>query len=248
VKSSDRLDHASPRQPLRQDPGKDVDPARAAVESAYARWAPIYDLVFDVLLAPGRKAIVAAADQAGARVLDVGVGTGLELPLFRRAASIIGIDLSEPMLQRARRRVKREALSRVHGLAVMDGARLAFADASFDAVIVPYVLTTVPQPERTLDEIARVARPGGEIILVHHVAAESGPRAALERAAAPLADRLGWRPEFPWSVLGDWLARRPDLRLVERRTLPPLNLFTLARIRRLKDAAPATVSETPAIP
>jgi phosphatidylethanolamine/phosphatidyl-N-methylethanolamine N-methyltransferase len=224
----------------------DID--RGAVESAYARWAPVYDVVFDALLSPGRKAIVAAADQPGRRVLDVGVGTGLELPLFRSAGSIIGVDLSEPMLRRARRRVTRDKLAEGARAAVMDAARLAFADASFDAVIVPYVLTTVPEPGRTLEELARVVRPGGEIILVHHVAAESGPRAALERAAAPLAGRLGWRPEFPWSVLGDRLARRPDLRLAERRTLPPLNLFTLARIRRLDDAAPATLSKTPAIP
>jgi phosphatidylethanolamine/phosphatidyl-N-methylethanolamine N-methyltransferase len=203
---------------------------RDAVESAYARWAPVYDLVFDAVMSPGRRAGVEAVDREGAVVLDVGVGTGLELPLFRRAGMVIGVDLSEPMLRRARKRVLAEGLSRVRGLCVMDATRLGFPDASVDGVIAPYVLTVVPDPVRTLDEFARVVRPGGSIVLVHHVAADRGLRAAVERAAAPLGARLGWRPEFPWSVLGDWLARRPDLELAERRTLPPFSLFTLARI------------------
>lgn len=212
--------------------GSELD--RAAVESAYARWAPVYDLVFDAVMAPGRRAAVAAVDRPGARILDVGVGTGLELPLFRHADAVVGVDLSEPMLRRARRRVAAEELERVAGLAVMDAARLGLSDASVDALVAPYVLTVVPEPVRTLDEFARVVKPGGSIVLVFHAIAETGLRAAGERALAPLAARLGWRPDFPWSVVGDWLARRPDLRLAERRTLPPLSLFTLAHIERLR--------------
>ncbi len=206
----------------------------AHVEEAYARWAPVYDLAFTAVMAPGRRAAVAAAQRQGGKILDVGVGTGLELPMFRRDVELVGVDLSEPMLRRAHSRVIRERLEQVSGLCVMDATRLAFADGQFDAVVAPYVLTVVPDPQATLAELARVTRLGGEIVLVNHVGAESGPIAWIERWLGKRSASLGWRPEFPWAILGDWLVSRPDLKLVERRRIAPLGLFTLTRIERLK--------------
>ena len=162
-------------------PGHAGDPAvpdNKHVKNSYARWAPVYDLVFELILRPGRKAAAAAADRLGGHVLDVGVGTGLELPMFDRRTRLTGIDLSEPMLRRAQRRVRAKALGNVEGLVVMDAARLAFPDAHFDAVVAPYVLTVVPEPHASLHELARVVRPGGEIILVNHVGSGHGPMAA----------------------------------------------------------------------
>lgn len=208
----------------------------AHVEEAYARWAPIYDLVFTAVMKPGRKAAAAAASRPGGRVLDVGVGTGLELPMFAPGTRLIGVDLSEPMLRVAQKRIVREGLRDVEGLVVMDAMRMAFPDDHFDCVVAPYVLTVVPDPGRTMDELARVTRPGGEIVLVNHVGAEKGPIAAIEAWMGKRSASLGWRPEFPWSVLGDWIAARPDMTLVERRTLAPLGLFTLARIRKAEAA------------
>ncbi len=203
------------------------------VKKSYARWAPGYDLVFALVLRPGRKAAAACADRVGGHVLDVGVGTGLELPMFDRRTRLTGIDLSEPMLRRAQRRVGAKALDNVEGLVVMDAARLAFPDAHFDAAVAPYVLTVVPEPHATLDELARVVKPGGEIILVNHVGSGHGPMAWIESALAKCSAELGWQPEFPWSILGDWIDSTPSVRLVERRKLPPFGLFTLARIARL---------------
>ena len=207
------------------------------VEAAYARWAPVYDRVFTAVMRPGRQAAAAAINALGApdrriEVLDVGVGTGLELPMFAPHVEITGIDLSEPMLEIARKRVAGLGLAHVRALVAMDAMNLTFADESFDAVVSPYVITTVPDPARTLDEMARVTRPGGSIVLVNHVGAEQGPIAAIERWLGRRAQKLGWRPEFPWSVIGDWAAGRADLRLVERRTLSPLGLFTLARFEK----------------
>lgn len=209
----------------------------AKVERAYARWAPIYDLVFAAVMQPGRSAAAAAINRLGGLVLDVGVGTGLELPMFDARVRLVGIDLSEPMLGRARSRIVAEGLAQVAGLAVMDATMLGFRDAAFDAAVAPYVLTVVPEPERVLDEIARVVRPGGEIVLVHHVGAERGLGAAIEAWLGKRSRRLGWRPQLPWAVLERWLARRPDVALLERRAIAPFGLFTLICLHCAQHAA-----------
>jgi phosphatidylethanolamine/phosphatidyl-N-methylethanolamine N-methyltransferase len=204
----------------------------AHVEAAYARWAPVYDFTFELIMRQGRRAAAAAASRPGRRVLDVGVGTGLELPMFDRRTRLVGVDLSEPMLRRSAARVRRDKLGNVDGLVVMDAMRLAFPDASFDAVVAPYVLTVVPDPGATLDELLRVVKPGGEIVLVNHIGAERGPIAAVEGWLGRRSASLGWRPQFPWAIIGDWVAARDRTRLIERRAIAPLGLFTLARILR----------------
>lgn len=202
------------------------------VEAAYARWAPVYDKVFTLVMKPGRLAAAEAVNRLGGRVLDVGVGTGLELPMFSSAVKITGVDLSEPMLQIARKRVADLNLANVEDLRVMDAMNLEYDDDSFDGAVAPYVITTVPDPVRTMDEMARVVRPGGEIIIVNHIGADSGPIAMIERFMERRAEKLGWRPQFPWEIIGDWIKSRPGLELVERRRLNPLGLFTIARIRK----------------
>ncbi len=204
----------------------------ADVEAAYARWAPVYDLTFALVMRPGRVAAAAAASRPGGRVLDVGVGTGLELPMFDPATRLVGVDLSRPMLAKARDRVAARGLRYVEGLAVMDAMSLGFPDASFDAVVAPYVLTVVPDPHASLDEWARVTKPGGEIVLVNHVGAEAGPLAALEAWLGRRSAALGWHPQFPWHVIADWIATRPAMHLAERRQIAPLGLFTLTRIAK----------------
>jgi phosphatidylethanolamine/phosphatidyl-N-methylethanolamine N-methyltransferase len=205
---------------------------KAGIAKAYARWAPIYDLVFGAVFERGRKASIAAAERIGGRILEVGVGTGLSLPDYSQPNRLIGVDLSAPMLRKAKARVIEQRLSNVDGLAVMDAQRLGFADAAFDVVVAQYVITTVPDPEATLDEFARVIKPGGEIILVNHLGAETGLRAALERAVAPLARWLGWRVQFSWARLAQWAVRHGGVRVVERRPMPPLGHFSLIRFAK----------------
>jgi len=208
----------------------DID--RDGVEKAYERWAPIYDLVFGKVFEHGRQSTIAEADRIGGRILDVGVGTGLSLSDYSRNIKLCGVDISEPMLRKAQQRVRAQGLANVETLAVMDAKNLAFRDASFDAVVAQYVITTVPEPEATLDDFVRVLKPGGELILVNHVGVESGPRRILDLAVAPLARRLGWRTEFPWERLVKWAARHGGVSLAERRPMPPLGHFSLIRYRK----------------
>ena len=199
------------------------------IAKAYARWAPVYDLVFGAVFERGRMASIAAAERIGGRILEVGVGTGISLPDYSRANKLCGVDISEPMLKKAQERVADFGLANVETLAVMDAEALAFPDDCFDVVVAQYVITAVPDPEATLDEFARVLRPGGEIVLVNHIGAEEGLRRAFELWFAPVARRLGWRPEFPWGRLADWAERTPRISLIERRPMPPLGHFSLIR-------------------
>ena len=210
---------------------------RDHVAEAYGRWAPVYDIFFGPVFRQGRRAAVRAAEEVGGRILEVGVGTGLSLSDYRKGTRIVGIDISEPMLEKARKRVEFQNLGRVEALEVMDAEHLTVPDASFDVVVAQYVVTAIPNPEKALDEFVRVVRPGGEIILTTRIGAETGLRGALEKWLMPLTSRMGWRTEFPWSRYEQWAAKSKEVCLVERRALPPLGHFWLLRYLRVADPA-----------
>jgi len=218
---------------------------KQTITKAYARWAPVYDLVFGAVFEQGRNAAIAAAERIGGRILEVGVGTGLSLPYYSQDVRISGVDISEPMLRKAQQRVTELGLSNVEALAVMDAEHLDFPDATFDVVVAQYVITTVPNPEATLDEFARVLKPGGEIIVVSRVGAEAGLRRALEHWFAPAARKLGWRTEFSFERYAQWAKRTSGMRLVERRAMPPFGHFSL--IRFAKAGGTAITLETPQV-
>jgi phosphatidylethanolamine/phosphatidyl-N-methylethanolamine N-methyltransferase len=201
----------------------------AAVKSAYKRWAPVYDQTFGLVAAEGRKQAVEMINTRKGRVLEVGVGTGLSLPNYGRHLEIVGIDLSPEMLDKARQRVVQERLSQVSGLYEMDASDLTFEDASFDVVVAMYVLTVVPDPEAVMRELARVTRPGGEVLLVNHFSQVEGVRGWVERQMAPFADKLGWRPLFEV----ERVMVCDELQLVARKALKPMGLFTLLHFRKM---------------
>ena len=219
---------------------------KETVARAYARWAPVYDLVFGAVFERGRQAATQAAERIGGRILEVGVGTGISLPDYSRANRICGVDISEPMLLKAKERVAEFNLSNVEGLCVMDAEQLAFQDESFDVVVAQYVITTVPNPEAALDEFARVLKPGGEIVLVSRVGAEAGLRRALEKWFAPVAQKLGWRTEFSWQRYAGWADGTAGIRLAERRAMPPFGHFALIRFAK-HDGSSAKQAHPPVI-
>ena len=205
----------------------------ANVAAAYDRWAPIYDLIFGNVFANGRLQAIAAAEQVGGRVLEVGVGTGISLPHYDKRTRLVGIDISEDMLAKARRRVRDRKLDNVEDIAVGDAEALAYPDGAFDVVVAQYVITAVADPERALDEFARVVRPGGEIVIATRLSANGGVRDVIEKALMPITSRLGWRTEFPWSRYEAWAQANGRVRLLEQRPLPPLGHFSLVRYRKL---------------
>jgi phosphatidylethanolamine/phosphatidyl-N-methylethanolamine N-methyltransferase len=220
------------------------DIEKSAVEKAYDRWAPVYDLVFGPVFERGRRAAIIAAERIGGRILEVGVGTGISLPDYAPNNQIFGCDISDAMLDKARERVTELGLKHVEGLEVMDAERLKFPDASFDVVVAQYVVTAVPNPEAALDEFARVLKPGGEIIILSRVGAEAGVRRTVEHWFAPAARKLGWRTEFPWRRYSNWAARKPDIYLIERRAMPPLGHFSLIRYGKIAADRSADLSAT----
>ena len=207
---------------------------RSNVEQAYAGWAPIYDVVFGAVLAPGRAAAVRAAERVGGRILEVGVGTGISLDRYSARSRVIGVDFSWPMLRRAMMRVRRKRLTQIESLVVMDAEHLGFGDASFEVVVAQFVVPSLPDPEAALSEFARVVKPKGEIVLVNHLGAETGLLRACENGLAPMVHRLGWRPEFPFMRLSAW-AQQAGFRLIERRSVPPLGQFALMRFAKSTD-------------
>jgi phosphatidylethanolamine/phosphatidyl-N-methylethanolamine N-methyltransferase len=168
-----------------------------SVKAAYRRYASVYDAVFGPVLQPGRKAVVQALGlRPGDRVLEVGVGTGLSLPLYPRDVRITGIDVSREMLEKARRRLARQRLANVEALLEMDAEQMSLPDASFDKVVAMYVVPVVENPVRLLQELHRVCRPDGEIFLVNHVRSDNPFIAAVEKGLARFSDKIGFRPDF----------------------------------------------------
>jgi phosphatidylethanolamine/phosphatidyl-N-methylethanolamine N-methyltransferase len=199
---------------------------------AYDKWAPIYDLVYDGLTAPARRAAVQAALSNGRRILEVGVGTGLSLRDYPRDCEVYGIDLSYGMLVRAREKIEKRRLDHVKLIASMDACRLGFPDASFDAVVAQFVITLVPHPERALDEMARVLKPGGEIILANHLGAEDGLQAAIEEKCSGIARRIGWSTEFKLSRIESWAGASGMIEQVTAKDTFPVGFFKIIRLRK----------------
>ena len=200
------------------------------VVAANARWAPFYDWSFGAFTRrPRREAVREMNALPPSRIVELGVGTGISLPLYDQKHCITGVDLSRDMLDRARKRVAEDGLSHVEALHEMDAGALAFADGAFDAAMAMFVITVVPHPDQVLAELVRVVRPGGRVVLVNHFSVDKGPRAFAERHLSRFSSKLGWRPDFPIdTVLG-----RPELKLVGRRPVKAFDLFTLLTFERV---------------
>ncbi|WP_170765573.1 class I SAM-dependent methyltransferase [Ruegeria lacuscaerulensis] len=193
-----------------------------AVQSSYARWAPVYDKTFGAITNAGRQRAVEYINSRSGSVLEVGVGTGLSLEHYAPEMRVTGIDFSEDMLQKAREKVSTMQLSHVAELRQMDARSLDFPDNQFDTVVAMHVLSVVPEPERVMAEIARVCRPGGKVVITNHFQREQGVFASLEKVIAPLANTIGWHSDFAIETV----LQEEALSLEEKSMLPPLGIMT----------------------
>jgi phosphatidylethanolamine/phosphatidyl-N-methylethanolamine N-methyltransferase len=190
-----------------------------AIEKIYRRYAKRYDFYFGALFQPGRKAVIDRMRcRTGERILEVGVGTGLSLPLYPSGVQVTGIDISDEMLARARTRATRDGLEHVAALLRMDAEHMQFRDDSFDKVVAMYVVSVVPSPAQLVAEMRRVCRPGGELYIVNHFLHANPLVAGVERLLAPLSRLLGFHPDFPLEAF----LRETGLEVSER---IPVNLF-----------------------
>ncbi|WP_043879749.1 class I SAM-dependent methyltransferase [Azorhizobium caulinodans] len=201
---------------------------------AYAKWAPIYDKVYVKLLADAQRKAATAAAACGSDILEVGVGTGLVLPYYPPHCRVTGIDLSFDMLEKAMEKKVDRKLSHVGLLASMDACALGFPDARFDAITVPFVITLVPNPEKALDEMRRVLKPGGEIIIASKLGADAGPTMHVESMLAPMMKKVGWSIAFKASRLRNWAATHPDMSVIDISPVFPVGFFKMVRIKKAR--------------
>lgn len=195
----------------------------STVQEAYARWALVYDWIFGPAFTRARRrAIELLQIEPGARVIEVGVGTGLSMPLLPRDCTFVGADFSRDMLARA---VARATATNASAMLIEgDGGRLPFADNTFDAALAPYVVSAAPDPIAILHEMDRVCRPGGRLVILNHFSSSrlggSGFGRALTRQTSRL---LGFHADFPLEPLFE----RAGMVVEHCEKVPPLRMWQI---------------------
>jgi phosphatidylethanolamine/phosphatidyl-N-methylethanolamine N-methyltransferase len=213
---------------LRAGSAEWVEDASRRVEKVYGVLARVYDGFFDWALGPGRRyAVSRLLPRPGERILEVGVGTGLSLPLYPVGCDVVGIDISEPMLELARTRLQGLEHASVL-LERMDARSIAYGDGHFDKVLAPYVISVVPDPAKVMAEVVRVCRPGGTVIVVNHFQSAFRPLAAVEHLITPLSTWIGFRMDLPVSAV----TRTPGLTLIRTERVNLFGLWKLLEFRR----------------
>jgi phosphatidylethanolamine/phosphatidyl-N-methylethanolamine N-methyltransferase len=188
----------------------DVALEKRQVQRAYELLAPVYDFIFDWIFAPGRVAAIEQLEiQQGDAVLEVGIGTGLNLPLYPATCQLTGIDLSQEMLDKAVERVQTLTMPNVI-LKVMDATSLSFGDNDFDKAVATYTISAVPDPIAVLREMRRVVKPDGILVILSHFRSTRRLTGWVEDMVAPICTRLGWKSNLPLAPLLEQVGLVPE--------------------------------------
>jgi phosphatidylethanolamine/phosphatidyl-N-methylethanolamine N-methyltransferase len=193
------------------------------IERVYTNYAGFYDQVFGKVFQEGRESAIRNLNvQPNEQILEVGVGTGIALPIYPRHCRIVGIDLSEGMLAKAKERAETYELSHVQ-LQRMDAGAMEFDDDSFDTVVAAYVVTAVPDYRKVVNEMIRVCRPGGRIIMLNHFSNGNKVIAAVEKVLSPLTKHLGWRTDLSLNTV----LEGTSLHVARKQKVNPLRFWAL---------------------
>ena len=192
-----------------------------SIKKIYAGYSNIYDAIFKRFFYPRIEyAITNMNIRPGEWVLDVGVGTGLSLPLFPRHCRVVGIDLSGPMLKKAKEKIEANGFNHITVLQ-MDAMNVAFEDDSFDRIFISHVVSVVPDPHKVMSEVKRVCKKGGQIVIVNHFKSNNRLMAKIEELITPLCEKIGWRSDLSF----DELVSNTKLRVDRRHRLKRFDLW-----------------------
>jgi phosphatidylethanolamine/phosphatidyl-N-methylethanolamine N-methyltransferase len=193
------------------------------IERVYTSYAGFYDRIFGKVFHEGRESVIRNLDvQPDEHILEVGVGTGLALPMYPRHCRIVGIDFSEGMLAKAKEKAEAHRLDHVQ-LHRMDAGAMEFQDDSFDTVVAAYVVTAVPDYRKVVNEMIRVCRPGGRIIMLNHFSNGNKVIAAVEKVLSPITKHLGWRTDLSLNTV----LEGTSLHVARNQKVNPLRLWAL---------------------
>ncbi|MFO1502639.1 MAG: class I SAM-dependent methyltransferase [Steroidobacteraceae bacterium] len=202
-------------------------PSKDGVVRTYSRWASTYDATFGRIVGHYHGHIGRFVAEIGAlRIIEVGVGTGLSLRHYPAGISVLGVDICPRMLEKAQRRAGGTTRAEIE-LQLVDGEQLPYARDTFDAVVLPFVISVTPDPKRLLAEASRVLAPGGHLLIVNHFAGVRGLR-WLEKLFSPLAGMVGFESDLGLATL----LEDSTLQTIEIRPLPPIGFFTLVHLRK----------------
>lgn len=175
-----------------------------SIKKVYAAYSNVYDALFKRFFYPRIKHAITYMDiKPGERVLDVGVGTGLSFYVFPRHCNVVGIDLSQEMLRKAKEKIDTQGLDHITVLN-MDAMNIGFRDNSFDKVFISHVVSVVPDPYRVMEEVRRVCKKDGEVVIVNHFKSRNRLVELGEKLMNPICEKIGWRNDL---CLNEFLAR-----------------------------------------
>jgi phosphatidylethanolamine/phosphatidyl-N-methylethanolamine N-methyltransferase len=195
----------------------------------YDKIADQYDLIFKLLLGKGQKMAINAMDiKPGMNILEIGIGTGLTLPLYPEGIRLVGIDLSQAMLDKATDRIKESGLKNIE-LRHMSAEDLKLPDNSFDRVFAPSVLSVVDHPEKVLNEMVRTCKSGGLICVIAHFAANQFHTKILDRVFEPVTKKLFG---FRMTTKHSFMENHPDATVVLKRDVRALNFSKLYMLQK----------------
>lgn len=191
------------------------------IKKVYAYYARVYDAIFSRWVSPRQRHVIDSLNlRPGQRVLDVGVGTGISLPLYPSHVQVTGVDLSRAMLREAQKKKRQQQLDHV-ALLEMDAGHLAFPDDVFDAVIATFVVSVVPDPIRFIAEVKRVSKADGQFVLINHFQSENKLLARLEKWVAPFCTKIGWHSDLAL----DYLVQQANLHIIRKYSLYTIDLW-----------------------